>query len=128
MSTKTLARGTKVTYQITRKVSHAPGTETITRHGKVDGWRDGKVMVRHAAGYTEFVDPADLKVKGHAPDAFTEDELGFMQLADSKVLAAAARGELDMNALAREYLAARGQGLNGEWVGFERARQIHSIV
>jgi hypothetical protein len=58
---------------------------------------------------------------------FTIDEVGFIQIALTKVLAAAARGELDLNRLAREELAARGLDDKGEWVGFDRAKQIHSV-
>ncbi|MBL8450327.1 MAG: hypothetical protein JNM32_10450 [Dechloromonas sp.] len=56
---------------------------------------------------------------------FTVDEVGFIQLATSKVLAAVARGELDLNQLAREELAFRGQDINGVWVGFDRAAELH---
>lgn len=58
---------------------------------------------------------------------FTLDELGFIQTAAAKVLAAAARGELDLNRLAREELSNRGLDLNGTWVGFEQARAIHNV-
>jgi len=58
---------------------------------------------------------------------FTIDELGFIQIADTKVLAAVARGELDLNRLAREEIAARGLDKNGQWVGFDRARGIHNV-
>lgn len=58
---------------------------------------------------------------------FTVDEVGFIQIALTKVLAAAARGELDLNLLAREELASRGLDTQGEWVGFDRARQIHQV-
>jgi hypothetical protein len=58
---------------------------------------------------------------------FTIDEVGFIQIALTKVLAAAARGELDLNRLAREELAARGLDDKGEWVGFDLAKQIHSV-
>jgi hypothetical protein len=58
---------------------------------------------------------------------FTVDELGFIQLALTKVLAAAARGEIDLNRLAREELAARGLDNQGVWVGFPRAKQIHNV-
>jgi hypothetical protein len=57
---------------------------------------------------------------------FTIDELGFIQIANTKVLAAVARGELDLNLLARQEMAARGLDQNGNWVGFDRARLIHS--
>ena len=58
---------------------------------------------------------------------FTIDELGFIQIALTKVLAAAARGEIDLNLLAREELASRGQDEYGNWVGFERAAQIDHV-
>lgn len=57
---------------------------------------------------------------------FSIDEVGFIQIAASKVLAAVARGELDLNRLAREELAARGQDQHGVWVGFARAAAIHT--
>ncbi len=57
----------------------------------------------------------------------TVDEGGFIQIALTKVLAAAARGELDLNLLAREELASRGLDTQGDWVGFDRARQIHKV-
>ena len=58
---------------------------------------------------------------------FTVDEVGFIQIALTKVLVAAARGEFDLNLLAREELAARGLDTRGDWVGFDRARQIHML-
>jgi hypothetical protein len=67
------------------------------------------------------------KKDGYSAGPFSVDEIGFIQIADTKVLAAVARGEIDLNRIAREELANRGLGLNGEWVGFERARQIHGV-
>jgi hypothetical protein len=67
------------------------------------------------------------KKAGYTAGAFTVDEIGFIQIADAKVLAAVARGDIDLNRIAREELAARGLGLNGEWVGFQKAREIHGI-
>ena len=67
------------------------------------------------------------KKTGYSAGPFTVDEIGFIQIADAKVLAAVARGEIDLNRIAREELAARGLGLHGEWVGFQKARQIHGI-
>ncbi|MNK94665.1 hypothetical protein D3C87_1148740 [compost metagenome] len=49
---------------------------------------------------------------------FTTDQLGAIQLFDVAVLAAAVRGELDLNELARKELACRGLDERGEWVGF----------
>lgn len=51
-----------------------------------------------------------------------------LQTIPSAILAAAARGELDLNQVARVVLASRGQDLNGQWVGFDRAAEIHSIT
>ena len=53
---------------------------------------------------------------------FTVDKLGFIQLAGTKILAAVARGEVDLNAVARRELASRGLDRNGKWVGCERAQ------
>jgi hypothetical protein len=55
---------------------------------------------------------------------FSVDDMGFIQLAAAKVLAAAARGEIDLNRIAREELAARGLDHKGAWVGFARAKAI----
>ena len=63
----------------------------------------------------------------NSSNEFTVDEIGFIQIALTKVLAAVARGELDLNRLAREELAARGLDDKGIWVGFDRAKQIHSV-
>ena len=63
----------------------------------------------------------------YSSNEFKVDEIGFIQIALTKVLAAVARGELDLNRLAREELAARGLDDKGIWVGFDRAKQIHSV-
>ena len=67
------------------------------------------------------------KNSGYSAGPFTVDEIGFIQIAETKVLAAVARGEIDLNRIAREELASRGLGLHGEWVGFEKAREIHGV-
>ena len=64
---------------------------------------------------------------GYSAGPFSVDEIGFIQIADTKVLAAVARGEIDLNRIAKEELAARGLGLHGEWVGFKAARTIHGL-
>jgi hypothetical protein len=63
----------------------------------------------------------------YTTNSFTIDEVGFIQIALTKVLAAAARGELDPNRLAREELASRGLDQDGVWVGFEQAATIHNV-
>jgi len=67
------------------------------------------------------------KKSGYTAGPFTVDEVGFIQIAPAKVLAAVARGEIDLNRIAREELASRGLGLHGEWVGFEMARKLHGV-
>lgn len=52
------------------------------------------------------------------------DEVLILQSAHVKLLAAAARGEVDLNALARAELTARGLDADGNWVGFARARAL----
>ena len=59
--------------------------------------------------------------------AYTTDDLGFIQTAATRLLAAAARGELDLNQLARVELASRGLDRDGVWVGFKRAREVHGF-
>ena len=64
---------------------------------------------------------------GYTSNGFTVDEVGFIQIALTKVLAAVARGELDLNRLAKEELAARGLDDKGVWIGFDRAKKLHNI-
>jgi hypothetical protein len=68
-----------------------------------------------------------LKESGYSSGPFTVDEIGFIQIAPVKVLVAAARGEINLNRIAKEELAARGLGSHGEWVGFEKARKLHGL-
>jgi len=63
----------------------------------------------------------------YSAGSFTVDEIGFIQIADAKVLAAVARGEIDLNRIAREELVARGLGIHGEWVGFKASRKVHGV-
>lgn len=67
------------------------------------------------------------KKDGYSAGSFSVDDIGFIQIAEAKVLAAAARGKIDLNRIAREELASRGLGLQGEWVGFDQARKIHRL-
>jgi hypothetical protein len=55
---------------------------------------------------------------------FTVDQIGFIQIADVEVLAAVARGEIDLNQIAREELASRGMSDQGRWVGFDAAKKF----
>lgn len=60
---RTLKKGDRVAYYINRKIStghHSTRSEPVRRTGTVQGLRDGKVIVRHAGGYTEAIADADL--------------------------------------------------------------------
>jgi len=48
-----------------------------------------------------------------------------LQLVPNAALAAAVRGEIDLLAIARNEIMARGLGREGQWVGFDRARELH---
>lgn len=61
-------------------------------------------------------------MSGYSSGKFSVDEVGFIQTALTKVLAAVARGEIDLNQIAREELASRGLDDQGRWVGFDQAR------
>lgn len=61
-------------------------------------------------------------MSGYSSGKFTIDQVGFIQTADTEVLAAVARGEIDLNQIAREALAGRGLNDQGRWVGFDQAR------
>lgn len=52
------------------------------------------------------------------------DKLGYIGMLDSDLLAAAARGDVDLNEIARWNMASRGLGRHGEWVGFPEAKRI----
>ncbi len=67
------------------------------------------------------------KAMANTTQQFTVDETGFIQIALTKVLAAVARGELDLNRLAKEELAARGLNDQGNWIGFDAAKKHHKV-
>lgn len=58
---------------------------------------------------------------------FLHDESLILQSAATALLAAAVRGELDLNALAAEELANRGVDRSGRWIGFPQAAKIHQV-
>lgn len=58
-----LKKGDRVAYYIKRRIStghHSTRSIQVRRTGIVQGWRDGKVIVLHLAGYTETIADADL--------------------------------------------------------------------
>jgi len=60
----------------------------------------------------------------YSSGSFSVDEVGFIQTSLTKVLVAVVAGELDLNRLASEELAARGMNHQGRWVGFDAARSL----
>lgn len=54
-----------------------------------------------------------------------DDTGGHFQTMHSHVLAAAARGELDLNKQAKHELANRGHDHDGNWIGFKEAEKLH---
>lgn len=59
----TLTKGDRVAYYINRNVStghRSTRLVQVRRTGIVQGWRDGKVVVLHKAGYTEDLAPTEL--------------------------------------------------------------------
>jgi hypothetical protein len=49
---------------------------------------------------------------------------GFLQCAPTAALAAAARGELDIQALVKAELQSRGLDAQGRWIGFPAANKL----
>lgn len=54
----------------------------------------------------------------------TQDELLSIQSLPFKLILAAANGQVDLNAMARDELANRGLDQSGKWVGFDQARAL----
>jgi hypothetical protein len=78
-------------------------------------------------GMKDMNNPKEIETMTYTTNGLTLDEVGFIQIAGLKALSAAAKGELDLNRLAREELASRGLDKEGHWIGFERASQIHNV-
>lgn len=57
----------------------------------------------------------------------TETNIHQIQTITKDLLAMAARGEIDLNQLAKQELANRGQDQFGKWVGFDKAAKIHGL-
>lgn len=48
-----------------------------------------------------------------------------LQTIPTSVLAASARGDIDLMLMVRAELAARGVDLDGNWIGFSEAHRLH---
>lgn len=65
----------------------------------------------------------ELKARWDNNDDDTVDRLGYLRKMDTELLLAAAKGEVDLNEIARWVVASRGIGANGAWVGFPEAKR-----
>lgn len=50
----------------------------------------------------------------------------MFQTIDTELLVKAANGEIDVMERIRKELACRGLGRNGEWIGFDKAKELWS--
>lgn len=62
-----------------------------------------------------------------APKSDYDDPQLVLQTLGTQILAAAARGDIDLNQIAKQELASRGLDYQGKWVGFERAKFLMSM-
>ena len=72
-------------------------------------------------------EPNQAHQMSYSSGSFSIDDIGFIQTAAASVLAAVARGEIDLNRIAKEELVNRGLDVNGAWVGFAKAKELHQV-
>ena len=71
----------------------------------------------------------DLMAALRANEDDAVEKTGAMQLMDTDILLAAAKGVLDLNEVAAHLVACRGIGKDGKWVGFDEAeRQMAELA
>lgn len=71
---------------------------------------------------------ADLRQGWERQDDEVVEKLGYLPLMDTDLLVAAAKGEVDLNEVARWVLAAQGIGEGGRWVGFDEAERQMAVL
>ncbi len=54
--------------------------------------------------------------------------LESLQTLDGDLLTILAKGEIDVQVLFRQAIAQRGFNQNGDWVGFDKAREVWQVV
>ena len=54
---------------------------------------------------------------------YDTDKFGDIQCMNTEVLCMVARGEIDLNQIAINELAARGLDETGKWIGFDKAEE-----
>jgi len=62
------------------------------------------------------------------PTGMTRKALEHLQTIPAEILAAVARGEIDLNKVARTELALRGLDWSAKWVGFPEAERISNLI
>jgi hypothetical protein len=58
----------------------------------------------------------------------TRNAREVLQTADTDLLVAVMRGQVNLNDMARLTLASRGLDLDGEWIGFDAANRLHGFT
>ena len=66
-------------------------------------------------------------MNGYKMNQVVQHDINLLQTLDTGLLAKAARGEIDLNNLAKYVLSQRGQDRNGQWIGFNDAAKHHQI-
>lgn len=56
------------------------------------------------------------------------DDALILQVANIRLVHAAALGQVDLQALAKEHMASSGLGKDGQWVGFEAAAKEWGVT
>jgi len=79
------------------------------------GWYGPDYVAHDGKTYTGTL--ADVK-------AFADKVLESLQTMPTDILAAVARGEVNLNRVAKDELAARGLNDRGKWVGFDEAKRL----
>jgi hypothetical protein len=73
--------------------------------------------------------PASLQAEAEAQRlGLPVDEAMFFQTVNTQILCAIIDGKLDLRALASEELANRGFDRSGQWVGFQKAAEVHGLM
>jgi hypothetical protein len=97
--------------------------ESVERTDPVTGAIKKESLFRHIGFVECAVTGQASKTEEVSPRILNPDKIGFMKLADNDILAAVARGEVDLNAMACQILADRGMDQNGRWIGFRAAHE-----
>lgn len=98
------------------------GKDDLNKRAKVELANRGMDSDHKWIGFDKAAEHHGVTVPKGDPDAIG----GHFQTIHPKVLSAAAKGEVDLNAHARQELANRGHDSDGKWVGFDQAAAHHA--